>query len=408
MRVLIVSQYFWPEIFHINEIAKLLASRKICVDILTGNPNYPEGIFYSGYNNFSPQTELWKKITIYRIPIFPRGKSSKFKLCLNYLSFIISGLLFSPFILKNKKYDIIFIYGVSPILQSIPAIFLGWLKKTPVVLWVQDLWPESLSAIGAIKSIWLLKVLEIVVSYIYSHCDLILTQSKAFIYPVSKLALNTKVLYHPNSVNSIFFKPKKLVESKINTLTSEFTVVFAGNIGQAQSLETIVSAAVELLPYQNIKIIFIGSGSKLDWLTKEIEKKCLVNVFIEGKRPFDEMPFLLGKASVLLVSLANNKIFNFTVPNKIQAYLAVGKPIIGCLNGEGARIIVEAKAGLTVPAEDAKSLAKAILKIYRMTDEERFQLGENGRDFFKKNFHPDFLIDNLIQHFESLAIKEKK
>ncbi len=407
MKLLIFNQYFWPENFRINEIADALDSRGYNVDVMTGKPNYPGGEFFSGYGGWGIKKDFWKNISIYRLPIVARGNKSAIKLALNYLSYIVSALLFAPLILRKKKYDLIFVYGVSPIFQVIPASFLGWLKGVPVVLWVQDLWPQSAEATGYIKSTWLLKILEKIVMFSYSHTDLILVQSQAFIEPVSKLAPKIPVLYYPNSVDKDFYSPNQLTAPAIDSLVSGFSVLFAGNVGEAQSMETIVSAAEELLPYKEIKIVIIGSGSKIDWLSKEIKRKSLGNIFLEGRYPVETMPTLMRQASVLLVSLTGQPIFSLTVPNKIQAYLAVGRPIIASLNGEGSRIINEAKAGFSVPAEDAKSLANAILTIYRMTDEERFQLGKNGRNYFKKNFDEDTLIDDLIKHFECLVAKDK-
>jgi len=407
LRVLVVSQYFWPENFRINEIADAMVALGHEVEVLTGKPNYPGGEIFSGYRAWDIKREFWEKIFIYRLPLVARGGKSAVRLALNYLSYVLSALLFSPLILRKKKYDLIFVYGVSPIFQVIPASFLGWLKGVPVVLWVQDLWPQSAEATGYIKSGWLLKILEKFVRFSYSHTDLILVQSQAFIDPVSKLAPQIPVLYYPNSVDKDFYTPKELGIPDIVSLQSGFTVLFAGNVGEAQSMETIVSAAEELLAYKEIKIVIIGSGSKIDWMSKEIKRKSLDNIFLEGRYPVETMPALMRQASVLLVSLTDQPIFGLTVPNKVQAYLAVGRPVIASLNGEGARIINEAKAGFSVPAEDAKGLAKAILTMYRMTDEERLQLGKNGRAYFKENFDEDALIDDLIKHFECLLAKDK-
>lgn len=407
MKILIFSQYFWPENFRINEIANTINSLGHDVEVVTGKPNYPEGTIFSGYSSWNVKKETWKDILIYRLPILARGKKSAFKLALNYLSYIVSGLLFAPFLLRKKKYDVIFVYGVSPIFQVIPASFLGWLKGVPVVLWVQDLWPQSAEATGYIKSGWLLKILEKFVKISYSHTDLILVQSQAFIDPVSRLAPTIPVLYYPNSVNKDFYTPKKLDVPHIDSLTSGFTVLFAGNVGEAQSMETIISAAKNLLAYPEIKIVIIGSGSKIDWVREEIKEKSLNNIFLEGRFPIETMPILMRQASVLLVSLTNQPIFSLTVPNKLQAYLAVGRPIIASLNGEGARIVEEAKAGLSVRAEDDEALASAILSMFQMSDNERLQLGENGRAYFKANFDEDSLINDLMKHFECLITKEK-
>lgn len=407
MRILVVSQYFWPENFRINELVCSLSKLGHEIDVLTGKPNYPEGKFYFGYSIFGKNFERWKETQIYRLPILSRGSNNKLRLVMNYLSFIVSGIIFAPWMLRNKKYDVIFVYGISPIFQAIPASFIGWIKRLPVVLWVQDLWPQSAEATGYVKSAWLLALLEKAVRFIYAHTDLLLVQSEAFIKPVSKLSSNIPVTYYPNSADQAFYAPSDVNAPEIESLKSGFSVLFAGNIGKAQAVETIFAAAEKLHAYPEIKIVMLGSGSKEEWIRKQIDYKKLTNVYLEGRFPVETMPTLMRQASILLVSLTAHPIFSLTVPNKIQAYLAVGRPIIASLNGEGARIINEARAGLSVPAEDAEGLALAILKMYRMTDEERLQLGENGRAFFKKNFDEKTLTADLIKHFESLVKKEK-
>lgn len=407
MRILIVSQYFWPENFRINEIVIGLKASGHEVEVLTGKPNYPSGIFFSGYTGWGLRKEYWHDILIQRIPLFPRGGGGAVKLSLNYISFIVSGLLFFPVMTRKKNYDLIFVYGVSPIFQAIPAFFIGWFRKAPVVLWVQDLWPESVEATGYINSKFILNFLKRLVKFTYSNASLLLVQSKAFIKPVSELAKKTKILYYPNTVDKIFYNPQESDAPKIDSLESGFSVLFAGNVGEAQSMETIVRAAEILSAETEIKIVILGSGSKADWVAKEIVKRNLANIFLEGRYPVEFMPTLMRKASVLLVSLTDQPIFSLTIPNKIQAYLAVGRPIIASLNGEGAKLIEEAKAGLTAPAEDAVKLANAILDLYHMSDDARNRLGENGRDFFKKNFDEDTLIKNLVEYFEDVIKKVK-
>lgn len=376
------------------------------VEVLTGKPNYPEGKFFAGYAVWGVTTESWRGISIHRIPMLARGRKSAVKLVLNYLSFIISGLLFAPWVLRNKQYDVIFVYAPSPVFQVIPASFVGWLKGIPVVLWVQDLWPQSAEATGYVKSPLLLKLLQKIVRFTYSRTDLILVQSEAFIKPVVKLAQDIPVEYYPNSVEKEFYTPDSILVPEINSLKSEFTVLFAGNIGVAQSMETIVAAAERLSAYPEIRIVVLGSGSKFDWLEKQVADKKLSNLYLEGRYPVEVMPALMRQASALLVTLAKQPIFELTIPSKIQAYLAVGRPIIACLNGEGAKIINEAHAGVAVDAEDDVGLAEAIMKLYKMPKFALEQMGVNGRSYFKKHFDEEMLTAKLINHFE-LVINKK-
>lgn len=406
MKILIFTQYFWPETFHINEIASVLKVRGHDVEVMTGKPNYPEGKVFNGYKAWGVTIESWGGIPIYRIPILARGSKSAVKLVINYLSFILSGLLLAPWILKSKPCDVIFVYAPSPIFQVIPASFLGWLKGVPVVLWVQDLWPQSAEATGYVKSPFLLKLLEKVVRFSYAHTDLLLVQSQAFIEPVRQMAQNTPVEYYPNSIEKEFYAPDAVVVPEINSLKSGFTVLFAGNIGVAQSMKTIVAAAERLRAYPEIKIVIFGSGSKLEWLEKQVADNKLSNLYLEGRYPVEVMPTLMRQASALLVTLTKQPIFELTIPSKIQAYLAVGKPIIACLNGEGAKIITEANAGVAVDAEDDMGLAEAIIKLYNMPKLALEQMGFNGREYFKRHFDEDMLTTRLINHFE-MAINKK-
>jgi glycosyltransferase involved in cell wall biosynthesis len=407
MRTLIVSQYFWPESFRINDVAKTLVEKGVEVEVLTCKPNYPSGKTLLGYPAWKCQQEIHEGAQIHRIPFFPRGNSA-WRLGLNYLSFIISSLFFAPWLLRKKNFDVIFVYAPSPILQAIPAIFLGWLKGCPVVLWVQDLWPESLSATGYVQNRWVLKLVEQVVRFIYRHVDLLLVQSRAFEAPVRALAAGTPIEYYPNSVDDAFTMAITNEVPIIPGLGEGFSVMFAGNIGMAQAVGVIVEAASLLKSYRDIHFIVLGDGSSRQWMLKEAEKRALNNLHLPGRFPIETMPGFMQKASALLVTLTDQPIFAATVPNKVQAYLAAGKPIIACLNGEGARLVVEAGAGLATPAEDAKALAETILQLYSLTPVERKNMGENGRQYFQKHFNHDHLVDQLIGYLQSVSQSDKE
>lgn len=404
MRILVVSQYFWPESFRINALALALKAQGHEVSVLTGKPNYPEGKFFSGYAGYGIQEEAWQGIPIFRIPMLARGQKSAVKLVLNYFSFVLSGLLFAPFMLRNKKVDIIFVYAPSPVFQVIPASFLGWLKRVPVVLWVQDLWPQSAQATGYVRSTLLLKLLEKLVRFAYAHTDLLLVQSQAFVEPVAKLALrHIPVVYYPNSVEDAFYVPQPIDVPHVDVLQTGFSVLFAGNVGTAQSVETIVAAAKLLKEYPQISIVMMGNGSMSDWIAQQKRQYDLSNLHLVGRFPAETMPVLMRQASVLLVTLKKDPVFELTIPSKIQAYLAAGRPVIACLDGEGARLIREAGAGLSVPAEDAAGLAQAILTLCHTGQEERDEMGLRGQAYFKQHFDEQKLTSELIQHFEALC-----
>lgn len=407
MKLLIISQYFWPENFRINDVAKTLSEKGIEVEVLTGKPNYPQGVIYPGYKIWGCQRETHQGINVNRIPLLARGGGG-WRLTLNYLSFVVSGLMFSPWMLRKKRFDVIFIYAPSPILQAIPAIFLGWLKGCSVVLWVQDLWPESLSATGHVRNRYIITAVRQVVRFIYRHTDLILVQSKAFEEPVRALASGVPIIYYPNSVDNTFAVPADGELPIVAGLGEGFSVMFAGNIGTAQAVKVIVEAASLLKEYSDIHFVVLGEGSRWEWMCQEAQRRELGNLHLPGRFPVETMPGFMQKASALLVTLADQEIFKATIPSKVQAYLAAGRPILACLNGEGANLVTGAGAGLAVPAENGRALADAILHLYRMSPQEREAMGARGRLYYTQHFAHDMLIDQLISHLQSVCNHKEK
>ncbi len=401
MRLLVVSQYFYPENFRINEIVWELNNRGITVEVLTGKPNYPTGVVYEGYRTCGGATETLNGVKIYRVPLVPRGKGGV-RLALNYLSFILSGLVFGAWMLRNRRFDAIFVFAPSPILQAIPAISLGGLKNCPVLLWVQDLWPESLSATGYVKHPSMLKMVEHVVKWIYRHVDLLLVQSRAFIPKVRALAGTTPIVYYPNS-----FIENALGETHHQVdcpgFDCDFPLLFAGNIGSAQGVEVVLEAAKILRDVEGIRFVMVGDGSRRDWMIQQALDIGLKNLVFPGRFPVESMPTLLPKAAALLVTLADTEIFRLTIPSKVQAYLAAGRPIIASINGAGAAIVKDAGAGVVVPAEDALALAQAVKALYAMPTHERLEMGARGRRYYEEHFSHRKLVDQLIVHLDQVV-----
>lgn len=375
------------------------------MEVLTGKPNYPQGKLFPGYKTWGCVTEAYRGAKVNRIPLRPRGRGG-LGLALNYLFFVFSGLFVAPFLLRKKKFDVIFVYAPSPILQAVPAIFLGFLKGCPVVLWVQDLWPESLSATGFVPNKMILKLVEWIVRFIYKHCDLILVQSPGFVDPVRKLASDTPIEYYPNSVSELFSASTASEVPIVEGMDAVFSVLFAGNIGQAQAVEVIVEAALLLNNNTDIQFVVMGDGSARQWMLDEVQQKSLTNLHLPGRFPLESMPGFMEQASALLVTLADREIFAATVPSKVQAYMAAGKPIIACLNGEGARLVEQAGAGLAAPAEDARALADKVLELYGAPAGVLQGMGANGRQYYQQHFDHSDLIDQLIGHFTAMAQAE--
>ena len=414
MNILIITQYFWPETFRINDLAESLVERGHCVTVLTGKPNYPTGDFYPGYGFLKKNRERYRSIDIIRAPLIPRGKNSKFRLALNYLSFAFFASIVS--ILKCKKIDVVFVFEPSPITVGIPAIFYKKLKKTPILFWVQDLWPESVLAVEAIQSRIELKWLEKLVNYIYKNCDYILTTSRAYFDPIKKFNVSeNKLRYFPQMVEALYQPLRDIshtVEAKLlkeKLLNEGFRVIFSGNIGIAQDIETILQSAVFLKEYKAIKWIFLGDGSKRIWLQAEIQRKKLTETVIWlGQYPVETMPRFFACADALLVTLKKDPVFSLTIPGKIQSYLACAKPILAALDGEGRRIIEEAKAGFGANSGDADMLAKNVLAMYHLHPDERIKMGDNGLKYFNQHFQRDILLHNLESWMNELMEKNKK
>lgn len=398
MKILVVSQYFWPETFIINDLVKCLTTNGHHVEIVTGKPNYPEGEIFEGYLASGCFTEFFDSIQVHRIPIYPRGKSVK-KLLFNYFSFILNGLIYFPRLFKDKNFDVILVYVPSPITSVIPAIYLKWRLKTHLAIWIQDLWPESVKATGFIKNNFLLKIINKLVHWIYASSDTLLIQSEAFRKFVKKYSSEDKIIYYPNSFLETASQPTndRLPDFLLDELENNHCFIFAGNLGTAQALDILVEAAELLQHLDKFKIILIGSGSKSDWIKQQITEKSLQNIMLAGRFPQSLMPTIFSKAVALLVTLKREEIFSYTIPSKIQAYLAAGRPILAALDGEGARIVEEAKAGLVSSAENASALAQNIEYLYYMPQHERNKLGEAGRAYFIEHFEMQKQSESLIE-----------
>ena len=405
MHILIVSQYFWPENFRINELSISLKEKGHKVTVLTGQPNYPEGSFFKGYGFLRKNKENYNGVEIIRVPIIPRGKGGALRLLINYLSYVLSAVILGPFLCR-KKYDILFVYGLSPATVAIPAIFIKKIQSTSLILWIQDLWPESIAAVGITNSKKILNCVGLMVRFIYSHCDRILIQSKSFKSSVEKYSYKSDNIYFfPNSAEELYqpIEPKlDSPESKL--IPSGFRVMFAGNIGAAQGFSTILDAAYLLKEHKDIQWVILGDGRMREWVETEIKKRKLEETFhLLGRHPIETMPHFFSFADTLLVTLKKDPIFSLTIPGKIQSYLACSKPVIAALDGAGAEVVEESKAGIVCPPDDSNKLSEAVLKMYNMSEKQRKNMGENGRKYFETFFEGKMLVSKLEAWMEEIS-----
>ena len=394
MKILLVSQYFYPENFKINDLVFSLKERGHKITVLTGKPNYPKGSFFDGYSWNSPDFETINDIPVFRANLFSRGNGGAIRLFLNYFSFALLSL----FKVRKIKgpFDAIFVYQTSPVTVGIPAVYAKTLLKAPVYFWVQDLWPESLKAAGGIKNIFVLSFFNSLTKWIYKHSRKVLIQSNGFReYILNQGIPNDKIIFYPNLTEDFYRQLNEVKEYQEFFHNGFFNIVFAGNIGEAQSFKTIIEAVnnIKELP---VKVVVLGDGRYKETALRLIKEKGLESHFnFIGSFPPTEMPKFFSHADALLVSLKKNKIFSLTIPAKIQSYLACGKPIIASIDGMGAKIVIDAKCGIVSPAENSLVLSERIKELMTLDRSKLHEMGINARAFYEKEFDREYLLERL-------------
>ena len=404
MNILIVTPHFYPENFRINDFAEAFTKMGHEIIVLTAVPDYPAGKFYDGYGIFKRCREEYNGIKIYRAPLIPRGPGTNIRLALNYLSFVLGAIFTSLFLLKNRI-DLVFVFEPSPITVGIPAIFIKKIKRIPLCFWVLDLWPESvLSAGNLAKSTFVPKILNPVVKFIYNHSDRILVSSKGFIDSVkAKGVSRDKIEYFPQWAEPIF-KPIESSEYQLGNIPKDsFKIMFAGNIGESQDFSSILEAAKQLKGDRDIQWIILGKGRREEWVKTKIKMYGLEECFhLLGSFPIEKMPDFYNNADAMLFSLKDEYNFSITIPAKVQTYLACGKPILAMVNGEGGKVVIDAKAGFTCPAESPQRLVENILKMKNMSAKEMGIIGDNARKYYNDNFERSFLLEKIEKIFLSM------
>lgn len=404
MKILVVSQYFWPENFRINDLVKEWVTRGHEVTVLTGKPNYPDGQVFPEFARAPERFSDYEGARVHRVPMLARSQGAM-RLMLNYLSFVIGGCLWGPWLLRGLRADVIFVYEPSPITVGIPAVLLGRLKRAPVVLWVLDLWPETLAAVGAVRSPVVLRMVGHLVSFIYNRCALVLGQSRAFIDSIGHYCRDrSKVRYFPSWAESLFLQADGARAPEVPPATDTFSILFAGNIGEAQDFPAILDAAELLRHNERIRWLIVGDGRRFEWVKGEIARRQLhERVLLLGRFPVERMPSFYAHADALIASLKSDPTFSMTIPGKVQSYLLAGKPILGMLDGEGASAIEAAGAGLVCPAGDAQGLVSAIERMAGMSPAERLAMGARGRQYAEREFDRDRLMDRLLTFFSEVG-----
>lgn len=409
MRLLIVSQYFWPENFRINDLAAELAGRGHEVTVLTGLPNYPDGQVFEDYRRDPRRFSRYEGVEVVRVPLIPRGRGS-LRLMLNYLSFAISASILGVWKLRGRRFDAVLTNQLSPVTVGLPAALIARLKRAPMAMWVLDLWPDTLHALGAVRSPRLLGWVGHLVAFIYRRCDLILAQSRSFVPKIRQLAgPDRTVEYFPSWAEDAYRYDEVTPAPEVPTREGSFDVMFAGNIGESQDFPCILDAAERLRDHAHIRWLIVGDGRMAPWVRQEIVSRGLENqMLMLGRYPMERMPSFFMQADALLVTLADQPIFAMTIPGKLQSYLTAGVPVVAALNGEGAELLRSAQAGLASPAGDAGGLAEAVLQLSKMPIEQRLAMGRNGLALSQREFKRQTIIDRIEGMLDNLSRRVRR
>lgn len=400
MRILIFAQWYPPEpAILLQELAQTLQSFGHSVEVLTGFPNYPSGTLYPGYSIRLRQREVLAGVPLVRVPLYPEHSRSGLRRALNYGSFALSAAILGPWFVKRP--DVIFVYH-PPLTVGFPAWVLSRLWRAPFVYQVQDLWPETLSATGMLGNRRALDVIERVARWVYRRATAILVISPGFRESLLKKGVPAdKLRFVPNWADTDMYcaeAPDTGLAEHLG-LAGKFNVMFAGNVGEAQGLETVVEAATLLASAPAaIQFVIVGDGVALERLKASVREKGLRNVRFLGRFAESEMPGLFALADALLVHLRDDPLFRITIPHKILAYLASGKPIIAAVAGDAAAVVTAANAGITCPPQNPEALASAVHGLSALPLAERQAMGARAR----RTAETEFSRAEVIRRIEAI------
>ena len=404
MKILILSQYYAPEpTARAHELASSLSRRGHKTVAITGFPNYPHGEIYDGYRMRLWEWERREGVSVLRLPLFPDHSRSVARRSLYYASFAMAASLWGPLI--GTGMDAMYVYLHPPTI-GIAAMLIRLLRGVPFVCEIQDLWPESLLATGMVQNQRLLKWLDSLERFVYRHSAAIVAVSPGFVPNLIRKGVPPeKIHVISNWADESVHRPvppsPKLAQE--TGMAGHFNVLYTGNMGPAQGLETVVEAADKLQDLRDVQFVLAGEGVERPSLEAAAKKRKLSNVHFLGQQPVDRMSDLYALADVLLLHLRRDQLFTTTIPSKTLGYLASGKPILAAAPGDVSEIVLQAKAGLTCEAQDSSALASTVRRFYTMSPTVRAQMGENGREAFLQKYSRGALVPCYEQLLESVA-----
>lgn len=398
--ILVITQYFYPEQFRINDICTEWVKRGYKVTVITGIPNYPQGKYYDSYGLFKKRKEIYNGIEIVRIPLIPRGNNT-IMLALNYLSFVVSGFFWKVF--TKIKADYVFVFEVSPMTQALPGIWYAKRKKIPCYLYVTDLWPENIEIVAGITNKRILNVIGVMVDYIYKRCDQIFTSSNSFIQAIIDRGTDKNKLEFWPQYAEDYYRSVNKSEANVPEIPQDekFNIIFAGNIGYAQGLDVLPETAKILKEsVTNVRFNIVGDGRFKDILKAKVAEDSVADYFnFIDKQPATRIPEFMSVCGATLISLSKSKVFSITIPAKTQSCLACGVPVIVSADGEIQDVINRANAGLCSDAGDAKGLAENIKKLIKLPNETHKEMASNAVSYYRENFDKEALLNRMDNWF---------
>lgn len=400
--ILVISQYFYPEQFRINDICREWVRRGYEVTVVTGIPNYPQGRFFDGYSWRKGRREEYEGIHIVRLPIIPRGRNPVM-LMLNYLSFVVSGFFWKLF--TSVRADSVFIFEVSPMTQALVGVWYAKKYRVPCRIYVQDLWPENVEAVTGVRQKWLLKPLDAMSNYIYKGCETIFATSPSFVKKIEERKAawtgeKSKVVYWPQYAEAFYHPAEKKPLPDVEEDDS-FKIVFTGNVGYAQGLDILPRVAEQLMRRGcSCRFYIIGDGRYAPKLREEIAQRGVGTMFrLLGRKKPEEIPGYLAHFDAAFLSFADNPLFEMTIPAKLQSYMACGMPIIAVAKGETRRVIEEADCGVCFSFEETEELIEYLAAASGKTEQNE-KRRKNALAYCRENFAKDELLNQMEQYLK--------
>jgi glycosyltransferase involved in cell wall biosynthesis len=407
VRILLLSQWFDPEpTFKGLLFARALTQRGHEVQVITGFPNYPGGKVYPGYKIVPIKREFIDGVKIIRVPLYPSHDRSALGRVLNYVTFALSASLAGVF--SRFRADVVYVYH-PPLTVGMAASLISLVRRVPFVYDIQDLWPDTLEATGMIRSQRLLKWVGRAATWVYARAQFLIAQSPGFVGRLTARGVAKErihLIYNWCDEAALRVRSAHLDLARLG-LSAGFKVIFAGNMGKAQSLKAVLDAAsLVQAASSGVQFVFVGGGTEVEDLKSYAKSARIGNVLFLPRVPMEEIGHILDAADALLVHLRDSPLFEITLPSKTQAYLFAGKPIIMAVGGDAANIVRDAQAGVLAKPEDPRSIADAVLGLAALSTEERLQMGERGRAFYDEHLSLDVGTARMISLFnEAVAAR---